>query len=76
VTPTAGPDGKVTGYHSNRRVPERRILDGIIVPLYSSLLEEESRHQDRKAGLQSSWRMLERMLQEKGVGYDELVLTL
>ena len=50
VTPSFDGSGNISGYHSSRRVPERRILNETIIPLYKSLLEEEERHQSRKDG--------------------------
>lgn len=76
VTPSIDVNGKVLGYHSNRRVPDRRILDETIIPLYRSLLAEEKKHPDRKAGLEHSYQTLLDLLQEKGVGYDELIFSL
>jgi len=40
VTPSYDASGNIVGYHSNRRVPDRRILDDIIRPLYKDLLAE------------------------------------
>ena len=76
VTPSFDGSGNVIGYHSSRRVPERRVLDDTIIPLYKSLLAEESRHEDRKAGLEASTGILLNLLREKGVEYDELVFSL
>ena len=76
VTPSLDSGGTTIGYHSNRRVPEQRVVEETIVPLYRTLLEEEGRHQDRKAGMASATGMLLGLLEEKGVGYDELVLSL
>ena len=76
VTPSLDGSGNTVGYHSNRRVPERRVVEEVIMPLYRSLLEEEARHADRKAGLEASHQMLLGLLKEKGVGYDELVFSL
>ena len=76
VTPSFDAGGNVLGYHSNRRVPKRQAIDDTIVPLYRSLLAEESRHADRKAGLASSCHMLETLLKERKIGYDELVFSL
>lgn len=76
VTPSFDANGEIVGYHSNRRVPDRRVVDETITPLYRSLLAEETRHQDRKQGLAASFAMLENLLKEKGVGYDELVFSL
>ncbi len=76
VTPSFDSSGNMVGYHSNRRVPDRRIVDDIIRPLYKDLLAEENKHTNRKEGLDASTGMLLNLLKEKGVGYDEFVLTL
>ncbi len=76
VTPSYDASGNVVGYHSNRRVPDRRILDDIIRPLYKDLLAEENKHGNRKEGLDASTNMLLNLLKEKGIGYDEFILTL
>jgi len=57
VTPSYDDSGNVTGYHSSRRTVDRAVLDDTIIPLYKSLLDEENRHTDRKAGMQSSFDM-------------------
>lgn len=75
VTPSFGPDGGVTGFHSNRRKPERRQIEAI-EPLYRTLRAEEERHEDRKAGLLAGTAMLDSILLEKGIGYDEFVHSL
>lgn len=76
VTPSRALDGTVIGYHSNRRVPDRRVVDQTIVPLYRRLLAEEAGHHDRKIGLDRSHRLLVGLLEERKVGYDELVFSL
>ena len=76
VTPTLNSAGTIVGYHSNRRVPDRKILEGTIMPLYQSLLQEEQRHNDRKAGMQASFNIIAGLLKEKGMEYDELVFSL
>ena len=76
VTPSFDGTGKVVGYHSNRRVPDRTILEGTIVPLYRDLLDEEARHADRKEGMNAAAAMLTSLLAERGVPYDEFVATL
>lgn len=76
VTPNFDAGGQIVGYHSNRRVPERGALEKI-KPLYRGLLEEESRHADRKAGLDSSWRMLNRAVADAGFdSYDRFVFAI
>ena len=76
VTPSFDGAGNVNGYHSNRRVPSRTVLDSTIIPLYKQLLAEEERHSNRKQGMNSAFQMLLDLLKEKGVGYDELIFSL
>ena len=76
VTPSYDDSGNVTGYHSSRRTVDRAVLDDTIIPLYKSLLDEENRHIDRKAGMQSSFDMVLNLLKDKGMDYDELVFSL
>jgi len=76
VTPTILASGEIVGYHSNRRVPERRVLDDTIIPLYRSLKQIEDRNADRRAGLEQSWDRLHAILKEKGVSYDEFIFGL
>ncbi len=75
VTPSRDEDGNIVGYHSNRRKPFASALEKV-KPLYEALLEEEARHKNRKEGLAASSAMLTSLLQEKGVDYDEFILTL
>ena len=42
VTPSYGTEGQVIGYHSNRRVPNRAVIDEHIAPLYAKLLDIEN----------------------------------
>lgn len=76
VTPSRSGAGEVVGYHSNRRVPDRKILESQIMPLYAQLLREEQRHSNRKDGLKSSMDMLAGVLREQGMEYDEFIATL
>ena len=76
VTPSFDTNGKVIGFHSNRRVPDKRVLEDTIIPLYKQLKNEENSDGNRKEGLQKSMQVLTDMLAEQGLGYDEWVLTL
>lgn len=76
VTPSFDESGSVVGYHSNRRVPDKKILNDTIMPLYKSLLAEENKHNNRKEGMASSSKMLAEILKEKGVNYDEFIFSL
>ncbi len=76
VTPSFGNNGEIIGYHSSRRVPDRDIVEKAIIPLYKDLKAEEEIPQNRKTGLAQSTQMMDAMLSDKGIGYDEFVLTL
>lgn len=75
VTPTFGPTGQVTGYHSNRRVPDRQAI-AAVEPLYARLVAEETRHGDRREGLAASRALFAASLTSAGMPYEEFVWTL
>ncbi len=74
VTPTFGADGKIVGYHSNRRRPSASQI-GSAASLYRTLLEIEQRAPDRKIGMAESSEYLDSVLKSKGVSYDEFVFA-
>ncbi len=76
VTPSYDVSGKVVGYHSNRRVPDPVIIKDIVIPLYASLKSAEDQAENRKQGLATSQKMIDDMLAERGIAYDEWILTL
>ncbi|WP_319530250.1 PAS domain-containing protein [uncultured Cohaesibacter sp.] len=76
VTPSLSVDGQVVGYHSNRRVPDRDILEKEVFPLYAKLRSIEGQHTNRKDGLLASEKALNDVLAEKGVEYTEFIVTL
>jgi hypothetical protein len=75
VTPSRDLSGQITGYHSNRRLPDRAAI-AVIEPLYRRLRGIEERHPDRKRGMQESVVLLEAALREQRQTYDEFVLGL
>jgi PAS domain-containing protein len=75
VTPSFGPDGKVSGFHSNRRKPEARQVASVSA-LYRDLLAVEQRVEDRKRGQQMGSEALAAMLAEKGMSYDRFAFAL
>jgi hypothetical protein len=76
VTPSFDSHGKISGYHSTRRKPNRDVLQREIMPLYSKILTEEQRSGDRKGGQQAGIALLNDVLKSTGKAYDEYVLTL
>lgn len=76
VTPSRNDQGEIVGYHSNRRVPGRKVLESVIIPLYKKLKDIEDRHENRKDGMNVAFDTLVKLLQEKGVAYDEFIFSL
>ena len=75
VTPSFNMKGEIIGFHSNRRVPERHIVEQIITPLYKTLKQAEQAEQNRKVGLGKSCDLVTAMLSEKGTSYAEFIMT-
>lgn len=76
VTPSRDGSGRITGYHSNRRVPDRKLIDDKIVPLYRSLRELEAGKDNRKDGLTAASQAITELLASQGCAYDEFIATL
>jgi PAS domain S-box-containing protein len=76
VTPSHSKDGQIIGFHSNRRVPERRILDGVIIPLYADVLREEAKHRNGKEALAAGFKHLVDFVSAKRMTYEELIFSL
>lgn len=76
VTPSYDRNGAMIGYHSSRRVPDKRIVDDKVAPIYRALLDEEKRHGDRREGMLAAYDMLVDVLKSSGVSYDEWVFSL
>lgn len=68
VTPSYSRE-KVIGYHSARRKPTKEALE-IIIPLYKQLLQAE-----KSGGVSASEKIMNNLLTEKGVNYDEFILS-
>ena len=75
VTPSRNAQGEVTSYHSNRRRPSPDAIAAVSA-LYDTLLKEENRHDNRKRGQEAGYALLAKVLKEKGMEYDEFVLSL
>ncbi|MHA1597785.1 MAG: PAS domain-containing protein [Alphaproteobacteria bacterium] len=76
VTPSRDASGSIIGYHSNRRVPDRQILENTIIPLYQNLLAEEQKHPNAKDGMEAAMKMVTDLLAESGKEYDEFIAGL
>ena len=70
VTASLDDNKNLIGYYSVRRQPNPQALD-IIKPLYKKMLEVE-----QTKGVDASFNILLDVLNEKGVGYDELIISI
>lgn len=70
VTPSFDTNRKISNYHSVRRKPTQKALD-IIKPLYTSLLQKE-----KNGGIAASEAALNQILKDKGLSYDEFILSI
>ncbi len=76
VTPSYDGERRMVGFHSNRRAPNRRVIDETITPLYAALRRTEDASANAKNGLVSSYRQLTEIVLGKASSYDELVFSL
>lgn len=70
VTASLDISGNIIGYYSVRRKPNPKALETII-PLYREMLRVE-----KSSGIDASFKVLTDVLQEKGVSYDEFIISL
>ncbi len=76
VTPSFGADGKIIGYHSNRRAPAPDIIQNTIAPLYAQVLAIEHRHANGKDALAAGYKALTDFVASQKVSYDELMFSI
>lgn len=74
VTPTFDESSKITGFHSNHRVPRREAIE-FISGIYKKLSEEEARHDTPKKATEAAFQMLNNILKDKGITYDEFIFS-
>lgn len=75
VTPTFDAEGRIIGYHSSRRCPNRNAVR-IVESVYQDLCRIESQHGSPRAAWQASLPKLLDLLQSRGMSYDEFVFSL
>ena len=77
ITPWFDQSGRIDGYHSNRRVPDRDLIHGTIEPIYAALLAEERKHATPREAMAASTAMLVDMIAGQGFGdYDSFIHSL
>jgi len=74
VTPSYNAAGRVEGYFSVRRAPKRAAVDAL-ADVYQLMLAEEQRAGARDA-CDASLALLTKILVDKGISYEELILSL
>jgi len=70
ITASTDEHGKIIGYYSVRRKPNKEALK-VIAPLYKEMLQAE-----RTSGIEGGMKVLQTILSEKGVEYNELIIDL
>jgi len=70
VTPSFDSKSNIIGYYSVRRKPKEDALK-IIEAIYTDLLKAE-----KQGGINASEKLLTKVLEEKGVSYDEFIINL
>lgn len=74
VTPDYDANGNIIGYFSVRRAPKRAALN-VIEGLYRQMLAAEQQAGPRDA-CDASINLLQRVLQEKGMSYEQFILAI
>ncbi|MEV6298507.1 PAS domain-containing protein [Actinoplanes sp. NPDC051861] len=72
ITPSYDRSGRLLGFHSNRRLPRPAAVTAISA-VYDRLLTEQRRHSHTPDAVTAGAAALNRMLEEHGQTYDELV---
>lgn len=75
VTPSFNEDGRIVGYHSSRRSPDRSKLE-LVRPIYRQLIEVEARYQNPKDQMAASQPLLDELLAKRGLSYEEFIFSL
>lgn len=70
ITASSDENSKIIGFHSARRKPKSSSLE-LIKPLYRELLSIE-----KSSGIAASEAKLMQILKDKGVSYDEFILSI
>lgn len=75
VTPTFDANGRIIGYHSNRRVPRPEAV-AKVEPLYAALRAEEAKYPVRRDAVAAGMALLGSTLEGMGLTYEEFVWRL
>ncbi|MCC7012891.1 MAG: PAS domain-containing protein [Planctomycetes bacterium] len=75
VTPSFDASGRIVGYHSNRRAPERSAVKKAH-ELYQVILAEERKHQSPQRQVEAGLALVTKVLTDAKISYDEFVFSL
>ena len=75
ITPVFNGENQIVGYNAVRRAPNRETLQKVIIPLYEKLLAEEKKHSRKSEGIAASYKLLNEILEEKGMSYEKFILS-
>lgn len=75
VTPTFDEAGAISGFHSNRRCPDRSHVSQMS-QLYRELIAVERRHNSKIEGLNASLAMLHQTLDDKSLSYEQFIFQM
>ena len=76
VTPSKDLSGNITGYHSNRRVPNKEVVAQHIVPLYKRLLEIEQSAASPKEGMEKAFQVVVDLLKKNKMTFNQFMFSL
>ncbi|MBT3703584.1 MAG: PAS domain-containing protein [Alphaproteobacteria bacterium] len=76
VTPSRDISGNVVGYHSNRRVPNKQVIQEHIAPLYQKLFEIEKSSTSAKDGLDKSFQAVVDLLADSKMTFNQFMFSL
>ena len=75
VTPSYDEHGTMVGYHSNRRVPDRKAVSKVKA-LYDTLTQIEKQHRTPREQIAASFPAVVELLTSQNTTYDEFVFSL
>ncbi|MCC7260046.1 MAG: PAS domain-containing protein [Alphaproteobacteria bacterium] len=75
VTPSYDAAGVITGYHSNRRLPDPEIVNKVAA-LYAPLRAMEDQASTAREGVQASVQALQQWVADNGGNYDAIIHSL
>ena len=75
VTPSFDESGRILGYHSNRRAPERSAVEKANA-LYAAIRAEEQKHSSPQRQVEAGLALVQKTLADAGITYDEFVFSL